>query len=145
MSNPRKSLCIFYGFVGLVAHVGTWEEQHPVSLANPASRSITVDVFFLALAATTWMLLEARRLQMRGAWFYVIFGVVIAISFTFPLFLINRERTLSRLDISLPGGRRTLPSQIFLAFADWQLSFSLMRALHSCIDTVSRDGKRQGS
>jgi hypothetical protein len=130
MSISRKALCIFYGFVGLVALVGTWGNNLQYAslgfvganlhfwqetLANPASRSITVDIFFLALAATTWMLLEARRLQMRGAWFYVMFGVLIAISFTFPLFLINRERALSRLDASSPGGHLTVADILGLA------------------------------
>ena len=130
MSISRKALCIFYGFVGLVALVGTWSNNLQYAslgfvganirfwqetLTNPASRSITVDVFFLSLAAITWMLLEARRLQMRGAWLYVMFGLFTAISFTFPVFLINRERALSRLDSSLPGGHLTIADILGLA------------------------------
>ncbi len=130
MTISRKALCIFYGFVGLVALVGTWSNNLQYAslgfvganvrfwqetLINPASRSITVDVFFLSLAAITWMLLEARRLQMRGAWLYVMFGLLTAISFTFPVFLINRERALSRLDSSLPSGHLTIADILGLA------------------------------
>jgi len=85
MSIARKALCIFYGFIGLVALVGIWGNNLQYmslgfvganlhcwqeTLANPASRSITVDIFFLALAATIWMLLgtspaNARCLVLR--------------------------------------------------------------------------------
>ena len=41
------------------------------------------------------MVLEARRLGMRGVWLYLLFGTVVAISVTVPIFLINRERTLA--------------------------------------------------
>ena len=48
-----------------------WQE----TLVNPASRLITVDVFFLGLAVFVWMVLEARRLGMRGVWLYLLFGI----------------------------------------------------------------------
>jgi len=75
----------------------------------------------LLLISSSWLLPQqsgcflARRLQMRGAWFYVMVVVLIAISFTFPLFLINRERALSRLDTSLPGGHLTVVDILGLA------------------------------
>jgi hypothetical protein len=43
------------------------------------------------------MVLEARKLGIRWVWAYVVFGVLIAISVTFPLFLIARERRLAAI------------------------------------------------
>lgn len=119
MTRTRQTLCFFYGVVALLALVGTWGNNMQYlplgfvganarfwqeTLANPASRSITVDVMFLFLAVSVWMLQEARRLPMKGAWLYVIFGMLVAISVTFPIFMINRERALARLDGGTPVG-----------------------------------------
>jgi len=122
MSIPRTALCITYGLVALVALIGTWGNNLDYfgsgfvetnlmfwrdTLATPASRSITVDILFLGVAVAVWMLLEARRLNMRGAWLYIVFGLLIAISVTVPLFLIHRERVLAKADASSPAGRLT--------------------------------------
>jgi hypothetical protein len=119
MTISRKTLCVVYALIGLAALVGTWGNNLNYlglgftnanvrfwldTLANPASRSITVDVFFFALAATVWLLLEARRLGMRGAWWYVLLSLLVAVSFAFPMFLIHRERTLAKLDAAAPAG-----------------------------------------
>ena len=40
------------------------------------------------------MVIESRRLDIRFPWLYVVFGLLVAISVTFPLFLIARERRL---------------------------------------------------
>jgi hypothetical protein len=69
----------------------------PALLVNHATISISVDLFVFALAAMLWMLYEARRLQLRFVWLYLVFGIVIAISVTFPLFLAARERRLFAL------------------------------------------------
>ena len=50
------------------------------------------------------MLLEARRLSMRGVWLYVLLGVFVAISAAFPAFLIHRERALAARDGSTSAG-----------------------------------------
>ena len=106
MSLSRRVLCAAYGVIAVLALIGTWGNNLPYlqsgfaafwqdTLANPASRSITVDIFFLILAVFVWMVLEARRLAMRGVWLYLIFGMLVAISVTVPIFLINRERALA--------------------------------------------------
>lgn len=122
MNMSRKVLCIAYGVIAVLAMVGTWGNNiHYLSagfvganihfwqdtLANPASRSITVDIFFLMLAVTIWMLLEARRLAMKGVWWYVLFAALIAVSVTVPVFLIHRERVLAARDGSAQGGTLT--------------------------------------
>jgi hypothetical protein len=113
MTLSRKALCLAYGVIALVALIGTWgnniaylsegfiganKKFWAETLVNPASRSITVDIFFLGLAVFVWMVLEARRLRMRGVWLYLLFGMLVAISVTVPIFLINRERKLATLE-----------------------------------------------
>jgi Terpene cyclase DEP1 len=120
MTISRRVLCIVYALVGLVALVGTWGNNIDYldlgivganihfwqeTLVNPASRSITVDILCLALAAIVWMLLEARRLSMRGAWLWVLFGAFVAMGAAFPWFMVHRELTLGRKEPSSNGGR----------------------------------------
>src|SRR6185295_20256796 len=62
---------------------------------NPASRSLTVDIGFFLLAASAFMVIEARRLGIGFVWLYILFGFLIAISVTFPLFMIARELRLA--------------------------------------------------
>jgi hypothetical protein len=119
MTIPRKVLCIAYALIALLALAGTWGNNvhylnlgilganlhfWPETLVNPASRSITVDILFLSLAAIAWMLLEARRLAMPGVWVYVLIGVFVAISAAFPAFLIHRERVLAARERSETAG-----------------------------------------
>jgi hypothetical protein len=119
MSISRKALCAVYGVIALLALVGTWGNNAAYlslgfvgatstfwqeTLVNPASRSITVDLFFLGLAVLVWMVLEARLLGMRGVWLYLLFGMLVAISVTVPIFLINRERALAKQEPSSAAG-----------------------------------------
>lgn len=64
--------------------------------ANSASTSAAVDLIVVALAAALFMIVEGRRVGMRAAWLYAVGGAVLAIAFTFPLFLLMRERALAR-------------------------------------------------
>lgn len=74
----------------LDAQVQFWKD----TLLHPASRFITLDILFLCTPVMTWMLMEARRLGIRWPWAYIVFGIVIAISSAFPLFMYARERKL---------------------------------------------------
>ncbi|HKP66523.1 MAG TPA: DUF2834 domain-containing protein [Casimicrobiaceae bacterium] len=124
MPISRKALCIAYGSIALLALVGTWGNNVAYlslgfvganmtfwqeTLVNPASRSITVDLFFLGIAMFVWMVLEARRLGMRGVWLYLLFGMLVAISVTVPIFLINRERALAVRESSSTAGTLSAP------------------------------------
>lgn len=110
MAISRKVLCWGYAAIAVVALVGFWGNvlkypdlgyvslyEHWLldTLASPASRSTTVGLFFLSLAVVVWLLLEARRLEMRGRWWYVLGGVLVAMSAAIPLFLLHRELTLA--------------------------------------------------
>jgi hypothetical protein len=123
MTLSRKALCVVYGLIGLVALFGTWSNNLSYlgtgfadanlrfwvdTMANPASRSITIDIFFLSLAALLWLVLEARRLEIRGAWLYILVAIFVAVSFAFPMFMIHRERALARRDPASPAGRLSI-------------------------------------
>jgi hypothetical protein len=56
------------------------------------------------------MVTEARRLGIRFVWLYVLLGFAVAISVTFPLFLIARERRLAKLE--------TVPAETRLTLSD---------------------------
>jgi hypothetical protein len=117
MSRNRQLLCLAYALLALLALLATWSQNvayfrpedgallgfifatmrfWPDTLATPASVSITVDIAFFTLAASVFLIREARRLGMRFAWLYVVLGLLVAISVTFPLFLIARERRLAQ-------------------------------------------------
>lgn len=111
MTRSRKVLCLFYFAVSAVALVACWRENLSYAPAGlfvglsdflrdlrltAASRSIANDISLFFLSAAVWMVSEAKRLKMRGAGLYILFGFIIAISVTFPLFLIARERALDR-------------------------------------------------
>lgn len=69
--------------------------------ANPAAQSLSRDLLIGASAFTIWMVVEARRLQMRGLWLGLLAMVTIAFACGAPLFLYLRERRLQEL--SRPG------------------------------------------
>ena len=113
MSRTRQLLCVFYGLTALIALIMTWSQnllyftgpspagfgQYILDLkVNGAARSFTVDLGLLLLAATGLMVAEARKLGIRFVWLYVILGFAIAISVTFPLFLVARERLLAKTE-----------------------------------------------
>jgi hypothetical protein len=119
MPISRKALCLAYGLIALLAFVTTWGNAWAYvglgvvgsnvafwqdSMVNPASRFLTLDVFFLALAVFVWMVLEARRLGMRFVWLYLLIGALVAISVTVPIFLLNRERALAAREPSSTAG-----------------------------------------
>jgi Terpene cyclase DEP1 len=126
--RSRQLLCIVYGAIALLALIATWSQNlsyfrpedglvrgfvlatarfWPDTLTTPAGVSVTVDLGLFFLAAAVFMVLEARRLGIRFVWLYVILGFLVAISVTFPLFLIARERRLAtQADVELAGGDR---------------------------------------
>lgn len=67
-----------------------------LSAGGPAVSSLSVDLLVVAVAASGFLVVEARRLGMRFAWLYVVLSLVTAFAFTFPLFLANRERRITR-------------------------------------------------
>ena len=115
MVIPRSRLAFVYGLVAFLALLATWNQNLHYfgggaaasggafvafwkdTFANPAAASITLDIGLFLLAAAIWMVLEARRLGMPYVWLYIVGGFLIAISVTFPLFMLMRERRLATL------------------------------------------------
>jgi hypothetical protein len=113
MPITRTLLTVAYAAIALLALLATWHQNLAYfgsapggpfgnfvgfwreTLATRPSASITLDLFLLGWAATIWMVAEARRLDIRFVWLFVLAGVMIAISVSFPLFLIARERRLA--------------------------------------------------
>src|SRR5262249_39675463 len=118
MPRSRQILCPAYAAIAVLAFVGTWTEnvsyftpgEGPITgfvlatgrfwtatLATPASISIAVDLALFFVAAAVLMVIEARRLAIRWVWLYILLGFLVAISVTFPLFLIARERRIAAI------------------------------------------------
>ena len=125
MTRTSKFLCVFYALVAIAALYGTQSEnlqysstfwqfltQSPIRFitdlrANPASRSISIDIFWFFLAAAALMVREARRIGVRFVWAFIVLGFFIAISVTFPLFLIARETRMASPAPAGPPSRLT--------------------------------------
>jgi hypothetical protein len=65
--------------------------------ANPAAQSLSRDLAVGATAVTIWMVVESRRLKMRGLVWVLLSCVTVAFAFGAPLFLHLRERRLQEL------------------------------------------------
>ena len=112
MPVSRKLLCAVYATIAIAALIATWSQNAAYfnniagffkdftvdTKVTPASRSITVDILFFFLAAAIFMVIEARKHGVRFVWAYIVGGALIAISVTFPLFLLARELRLATTD-----------------------------------------------
>ena len=62
--------------------------------ANGVSAFFGLDVVVSALAATAFMVVEARRLGLRRPWVTITAVCIVGVSFGLPLFLYQRQRHL---------------------------------------------------
>ncbi|ORV38754.1 DUF2834 domain-containing protein [Mycobacterium conspicuum] len=109
-STSRTLRCAVYGFIAVVALVATWGANLDYTFdgfmhnfmndlrVTPASRSYAGDLVMLALAAVILMVVEARKHGVKFVWLYILGGFAVAISVTFPLFLIARELRMNPAD-----------------------------------------------
>ena len=119
MPATKQLLCTLYAAIAAAALVATWSQNlayfgAPADLipglgafledarANPAARSITADIALIVLAAAIFMLVEARKRGIRFVWAYILGGLIVAISVTFPLFLLARELKSAEPEAKLP-------------------------------------------
>jgi hypothetical protein len=129
LPTSSKVLCAVYGVIAIAALIATWSQNvaylHKPSgfvdfwvatKVNPASRSITVDIVLFGLAATILMVIEARKHGVKFVWAYIIGGFLVAISVTFPLFLIARELRISRTDPTRLGTGDTIALSLLALF-----------------------------
>jgi len=64
---------------------------------NMASASISNDIIVVAMVFMFWSYQEAKTLNMKNWWLYVVLTFGVAIAFSYPLFLLMRERRLEAL------------------------------------------------
>jgi uncharacterized membrane protein len=110
MNNKEKLLCAIYLLIALVALPATWinnlafmtQANHSsvtdffqAAYVNAASASLSNDLFLLAFATCIFMVIEGRRVGVRYVWLYILLSALIAISVTFPFFLIARQIKIS--------------------------------------------------
>ena len=112
LPTSSRVLCGVYGAIALAALIATWSQNAAYfdnpsgflleflndSKVTPASRSLTADIALFFLAAAILMVIEARKHGVRFVWAYIVGGLAIAISVTFPLFLIARELRVGRTE-----------------------------------------------
>jgi hypothetical protein len=114
-TNAQQSAWIRYVYLGMAAVGAVWPwlanlafiQQHGAAFdlglfvqlanANPAAMSLSRDLAVAASAVTIWMVVEARRLGLRGLGWVLLSCVTVAFAFGCPLFLYLRERRLAEL------------------------------------------------
>ena len=105
MTKNWTPLAVVYLVLSVAGLVGTWTFNVLAIAAQrdfvgdwvnsgPAVSSLTVDLLVVAVAGSILIIVEARRLGMKRGWLYVLLSGLTAFAFTFPLFLMMRERTL---------------------------------------------------
>jgi Terpene cyclase DEP1 len=110
MTSKDKLLCGTYALIALVALPATWinnlafmtqannasfTDFFRAAYANAAAASLSNDLFLLAFAASIFMVIEGRRVGIRYVGFYIALSAILAISVTFPLFLLARQIKMS--------------------------------------------------
>ncbi len=102
----RKYIFLAIAILGLcytwyynIQYFTTYEEAsffHFFELAqsNFAGKSFGADLTVVVLTYFVWMIPDARKLKVKGWWILIPLTFLIAIAFTFPLYLFLRERTL---------------------------------------------------
>src|ERR1700754_1997499 len=122
LPTSSKVLCGVYGVIALAALIATWSQNAAYfddpggflvhflndSKVTPASRSLTVDIVLFFLSAAILMVIEARKHGVRFVWAYIAGGLAIAISVSFPLFLIARELRVGRSETTRLGAADTV-------------------------------------
>jgi len=111
VTGRDRTICALYGVLAFGALIATWSQNIRFFMrddnggltgflkdawANPAAASLSNDIVFVALAAAVFMVIESRRAGVRHVWAYVVGSLLIAISVTFPLFLLARQIKLAQ-------------------------------------------------
>lgn len=103
IATSKVVLIALYLVLALVGLIGTWYfnfEFFALNIemsyleawfANPASSSAAVDIIVVALVASIFIFVEGWRLGMQWVWILIPLSFLIALAFTFPLFLAVRE------------------------------------------------------
>lgn len=105
---------IFYLILAIIGLIATWTFNilyinnggtfaSTDVLVNNLTISFTIDIYFVAFVFSIWVFRECKRLNIRWPLLYVVLTFVLALAFSFPLFLAVRvhamEKEISRENI----------------------------------------------
>ena len=65
---------------------------------NPASQSLSRDLFIGSSAVFVWIISESKRLEMKNLWIVILTTFAIAFAFSAPLFLYLRELRIEEMN-----------------------------------------------
>ena len=65
---------------------------------NPASQSLSRDLFIGSTAVFVWIISESNRLKMKNLWIVILTTFIIAFAFSAPLFLFLRELRIEEMN-----------------------------------------------
>lgn len=122
LPTTTKVLCAAYAVIAIAALIATWSQNLTYTdrgaemftafwedtKVNAATRSITADIALFLLAAVLFMVFEARKHGIRFVWVYVVASFLVAVSVTFPLFLLARELRVHRTEAPRIGAADTV-------------------------------------
>jgi len=83
-------------FLGAHDNAGFIEFFEAVFNSSAAGASLTIDITIVYVVFVIWCVIEGRKLSMKHIWFYIVWGMFIALASAFPLFLLMRERQLNK-------------------------------------------------
>lgn len=114
MTRAETIRCWIFGAIALAALIGTqWTlvdyiagsgglgEFLEATVDGHAAVFLTIDLLAVAVAATVFMVVEGRRIQLPWLGLYVALVFLVAVSVAFPLFLLARTRRLAAARDSL--------------------------------------------
>ena len=98
----RKNIFLFLAIVGFVAPYYFFLQVREFDLntifqqfaANGILSGTAMDLLISVIVFWFFMVAEARRLQMKNSWVYLLATLTVGLSFALPLFLYFRERKL---------------------------------------------------
>ena len=98
----RKNIFLFLAIVGFVAPYYFFLQVREFDLnavfqqfaANGILSGTAMDLLISVIVFWFFMVAEARRLQMKNPWVYLLATLTVGLSFALPLFLYFRERKL---------------------------------------------------
>ena len=64
---------------------------------NPASQSLSRDLFIGSTAVFIWIISESKKLEMKNLWIVILTTFTIAFAFSAPLFLYLRELRIAEI------------------------------------------------
>ena len=65
---------------------------------NPASQSLSRDLFVGSTAVFIWIISETKRLEMKNLWIVILTTFIIAFAFSAPFFLYLRELRIEEMN-----------------------------------------------